>query len=357
MDHIAIDLGGRESQICVRREDGEIAEELRYATRNLPAWLKRRAKGRVILETSAEAFGIADAAVAAGHEVRIVPAHLVRTLGVGARGIKTDKRDARALSEVSCRIDLPSVHLPTHLSRRYKALCGARDTLVETRTKCINGVHSWLRTQLTNVRSGQSKRFPDRVRNKLLNEETGMPSFVDGQLTVVDEMSKQIAIYDQEIEHAAKNDEICRRLMTVPGVGPITSLRFRAALDDIARFEGAHAVGAYLGLTPGEDSSSDRKRRTKITKAGPSRVRRVLVQASWTLIRTRPNDPIVQWATAVAQRRGHRVAVVALARKLAGVLYAIWRDGSSYDPAHGQVPRTDEEVKDELASLVGSAAP
>jgi transposase len=167
----------------------------------------------VIVETSAEAFGIADAAVAAGHEVRIVPAHLVRTLGVGARGIKTDKRDARALSEVSCRIDLPSVHLPTQLSRQYKALCGARDTLVQTRTKCINGVHSWMRTQLTNVRSGQSKRFPDRVRSKLLEQPGGMPRFIDGQLDVIEEMSKQIAIYDEEIARAAKHDDVCKRLM------------------------------------------------------------------------------------------------------------------------------------------------
>ena len=357
MDHVAIDLGGRESQICVRREDGEIIEELRYATRDLPAWLGRRPKSRVIVETSAEAFGVADAAVAAGHEVRIVPAHLVRTLGVGARGIKTDKRDARALSEVSCRIDLPSVHLPTQLSRHYKALCGARDTLVETRTKCINGVHSWMRTQLTTVRSGQSKRFPDRVRDKFLKEPSGMPRFIDGQLEVIEAMNEQIAIYDKEIEDAAKRDEVCKRLMTVPGVGPITSLRFRAALDDIARFHGAHAVGAYLGLTPGEDSSSLRVRRTRLTKAGPPQVRRVLVQASWTLIRTRPKDPIVQWANAVADRRGHRVAVVALARKLAGVLYAIWRDGSNYEPDHARMLPASDAVKDELAPLVGSAAP
>jgi hypothetical protein len=88
----------------------------------------------------------------------------------------------------------------------------------------------------------------------------------------------------------------------------------------------------------------------------------VLVQASWTLLRTRPNDPMVVWANAVADRRGRRVAVVALARKLAGVLYALWRDGSIYDPKHEQgesqrVPPGPAAVKGELAPLVGSAAP
>jgi transposase len=204
---------------------------------------------------------------------------------------------------------------------------------VEARTKCINGVHGWLRTQLKTVQRGQSRRFPDRVRKKLLQDPDGMPFFVEGQLLVIEAMSEQIDAYTREIGRIAKGNEVCQRLMSVPGVGPMTALRFYAALDDIERFAGAHAVGAYLGLTPGENSTGERKRRTGITKAGPARLRRVLVQAAWTLLRTRPLDPIVLWANAKADRRGHRVAVVALARKLSGILYALWRDGTTYDPS------------------------
>lgn len=333
MNHVAIDLGGRESQICMRSETGEILEELRLPTRGVPDWLKALPGCRVVVEAASEAFAIADAARASGHEIRVVPAHLVRTLGVGHRGVKTDKRDARALSEVSCRIDLPSIHVPQPISRDHKALGGARETLVEARTKCINGVHSWLRTRLQTVGKGQSRKFPDRVRKKLLAESDGIPSFIERQLVVIEVMSEQIDEYDKEIKYIARHDEVCQNLMSVPGVGPITALRFKAALDDISRFDGAHAIGCYLGLTPGERSSGDKVRRTGITKAGPPRVRRVLVQAAWTLLRTRPDDPIVRWANAVADRRGHRTAVVALARKLAGILYALWRDGSTYDPS------------------------
>lgn len=332
MDHVAIDLGGRESQICVRSPDGTIVDELRIATRLVPGWLRHRERSRVVIESASEAFAVADAAREHGHEFRVVPAHLVRSLGVGHRGIKTDKRDARALSEVSSRIDLPSIHVPRAISRDHKALSGARETLVEARTKCINGVHSWLRTRLQTVGRGQSKKFPDRVRKKLLAESGTVPSFIEGQLCVIEAMSSQIDVYDKQIRDIARSDEVCQRLMSVPGVGPMTALRFYAALDEIDRFPSAHAVGAYLGLTPGENSSSDRVRRTGITKAGPPRVRRVLVQAAWTLLRTRPDDPIVRWANRVAERRGHRVAVVALARKLAGLLYALWRDGSRYEP-------------------------
>ena len=117
MEHIAIDLGGRESQVCVRLPDGTVILERKVKTERLESFLKKRAASRVILETCAEAFGVADKAIEHGHEVLVVPALLVRQLGVGARGVKTDERDARCLSEASCRIDLPSVHICSARSR------------------------------------------------------------------------------------------------------------------------------------------------------------------------------------------------------------------------------------------------
>jgi transposase len=333
VEHVAIDLGSRESQICIRNEKAEILLETQIRTRVLPDWLKGRPPSRVVIEASAEAFAVADAAIDVGHEIRVVPTQLVRALGVGARGVKSDKRDARALSEASCRIDVPSVHIPAQTSRYVKALTGARETLVETRTKCMNGVHSWLRTRLMTVGTSKRKKFPEAVRNKLTDTPDGLPDFIEGQLKVIEAITEQIGEYDQQIREVAERDRICVNLMTMPGIGPITALRFRAALDEIERFGAAHSVGSYLGLAPGENSSSQRKRRTGITKAGPARVRRVLVQAAWTMLRTRPNDPVARWAKAIAERRGHKVAVVALARKLSGILYAMWRDNAPYNPS------------------------
>jgi transposase len=160
MEHLAIDLGGRESQICVRRGDGEIVEERRCRTTALAAYLTGRPHSRVVLETCSEAFCIADAAVQAGHEVRVVPATLVRSLGVGARGLKNDRRDARALSEVSCRVDLPSVHVPSAQARQWKTLCGMREALVGARTKMVNTVRGWLRADGRRPRGGDIATFP-----------------------------------------------------------------------------------------------------------------------------------------------------------------------------------------------------
>jgi transposase len=335
MEHLAIDLGGRESQICVRASDGVILEERRCRTAALAAYLQTRPPSRVVVETCSEAFGVADAALAAGHEVRVVPATLVRTLGVGARRTKTDRRDAQVLSEVSCRMDLPSVHVPSRTARQHKTLCGMRDGLVSARTKLINTVRGWLRAEGLRPRRGDASTFPTRVR--ALWVETAGPGYVERQLQTIDTLSAAIADADHELQAITRADPRLRRFLTVPGVGPTTAVRFAAALDTITRFPDAHRVESYLGLVPGEDSSADRKRRTAITKAGPASVRWCLVQAAWAARRMRRQDPLHRWAAALAQRRGIRIAVVALARKLAGILYAIWRDGTVYDRARGSL--------------------
>jgi transposase len=330
MEHLAIDLGGKESQICVRSSDGQIVEERRCRTLRLPAYLATRPRSRVVVETCSEAFGIADAALSIGHEVRVVPGTLVRSLGVGARRVKTDRRDAQVLSEVSCRIDLPSVHVPSRQARERKTMCGMREALVGVRTKLVNTVRGWLRAEGRRPRSGELTTFAARVR--ALYTDTMLPTYVERQLRALESLNEQIADADRELATTAKADPIARRLMTVPGVGPATSVRFVAALDEISRFRGAHTVESYLGLVPGEDSSAERKRRTSITKAGPTELRWCLVQAAWAARRARRRDPMQRWADELEKRRGTRVAVLALARKLAGILFAIWRDGTMYEP-------------------------
>ena len=162
---------------------------------------------------------------------------------------------------------------------------------------------------------------------------TTLPEHVERQLTTLALVLEQLKAATQQVTKLALAHPVCQRLMTVPGVGPITAIRFVAAIDDPTRFSTAHRVQSYLGLTPGENSSSERERRTGITKAGPVAMRSCLVQAAWcALTRVKSSHPMVEWARQIAERRGRFVAVTALARKIAGVLFAIWRDGTSYEP-------------------------
>ena len=193
MDHVAIDLGAKKSQICVRGADGQILEEKRWPTGDLEKYLAGRPTSRVIVETCAEAFCVADAARRLGHEARVVPATLVKTLGVGARRLKTDRRDAQALSEVSCRIDLPSVHIPKSESRDRKTMCGIREALVGARTKIINTVRGWLRSRGRRIERGGRASFRQRVEAAW---EGQVPSYVDRQLQVIDVLNEQVAAAD-----------------------------------------------------------------------------------------------------------------------------------------------------------------
>src|SRR6185295_10263721 len=118
---------------------------------------------------------------------------------------------------------------------------------------------------------------------------------------------------------------VVRRSMTTPGVGPITALTFRATVDDVRRFRDAGSASAFFGLVPREDSSAERQHRGRITKAGPSMPRSLLIQAAWVIWRQRirGGGALHAWVQRLADRRGKRIAVVALARRLTRILYAM----------------------------------
>lgn len=185
------------------------------------------------------------------------------------------------------------------------------------------------------IPTGAAETAPARIRKALSENTIPMTKTLEGVLASIDTISAQITEADLELKAIASSDERCKRLMTVPGVGPVVSVNFVATVDQPERFENPHQLESYLGLTPGEDSSSERTRRLSITKAGSTRMRFLLVQAAWSARRTRPNDPMVRWSLEVEKRRGKQIAVTALARKLAGILFALLRDGTTYQPSRG----------------------
>lgn len=334
MERIAIDLGGRESQICIRNEIGEIVEERRYRTSDLARYLAKRAPGaRVLLESSSEAFAVAQWASECGHSPQVVPSSLVRALGVGERGLKTDVRDARKLSEMDCRMAVPTIHIPSVAARDRQARLTARQALVDARTQLVNVVRSYYRTLARPTIRCTSKTLTKRVRTDLVGQADGLPDYIECLLKSIDTLNEQIGEADAALEQLAQQDPICKLLRTMPGIGPVTSMWFVTAVDDVQRFKDASRLTSYLGLTPGEDTTGFKTKRTATTKAGSPRVRATLTQSAWCMVRHRPTDPLIRWFQAVAGRRGKKIAIVALCRKVAGILYAMWRDNQPYDAA------------------------
>jgi transposase len=207
-----------------------------------------------------------------------------------------------------------------------------RETLVRTRSKYISFIGALARREGCRIKAGPSPSFARRV------ELAGLPAHTLAQieplLVMLKTLNEQIKAADKRVEEIAKADEVVQRLCSVPGVGPVVATTFAATLDDSSRFLGAKHVRSYLGLVPREYSSGERQRRGRISKAGSVRARSLLVEAALALLRwkTEKTKVLHEWTTRIAQRRGKATAIVALARKLAGIMFAVWRDGTKFDP-------------------------
>ncbi len=151
-------------------------------------------------------------------------------------------------------------------------------------------------------------------------------------LELLEPLNAQIDAADERISALEHTDPAVALLMTAPSIGPVTASAVVATIDDITRFANAHQFEAYLGIVPGELSSGEKRRIGPITKAGNARVRYLLVEAGWRIMSSKQPDSAAlrAWAQRIALRRGKRIAAVALARRLAGILYAMWRDNQPY---------------------------
>jgi transposase len=151
---------------------------------------------------------------------------------------------------------------------------------------------------------------------------------------LIEVLNDELALADARFEELVATDPVLKRLTTLPGIGPITASAFVAALDTAARFERASQVTSYLGLVPQEYSSGEKQRRGRVVRSAQPHLQSLLVQAAWRMWRVA--DPRTEhlrtWAEAVARRRGKKVATVALARRLARTLFAMWRDQAEYQP-------------------------
>lgn len=202
---------------------------------------------------------------------------------------------------------------------------------MRTRSRYISVICTLLRRDGLRIHdSGYTPTFLKRLARLELPE--ALRAEIAPLVLLLQSLHEQIKQADQQLAALAEGDELLSRLRTVPGVGVITATSFVSTLDEAGRFAGAKQARAYLGLVPSERSSGERQHRGHISKAGPGRARHMLVEAAWTILRRRSpaNAALHDWAAGIAARRGSRVAVVALARKLAGILYAMWRDATSF---------------------------
>jgi transposase len=340
MDTIGLDLHKRESQLCIGSDDGHI-EERRIATsrERFTVVLGARPRARILLEASTESEWVARQLEALGHEVIVADPNFAPMYATRSRRTKTDRRDARTLLE-ACRL---GAYRPAHrlsdARRHVRAELAVREALVRTRTRYIALAKALVRRDGLRVPASEAHLVARRIA--ALELSATLAAELTPLFTLLTPLNEQIAAADQRITALTTADPAVALLTRAPSVGPITAAAIVATIDDVTRFRSAHQFEAFLGLVPSERSSGEQRRIGRITKAGNVRARYLLVEAGWRILRSRDAElhALRTWALTIAARRGKRIAVVALARRLAGILYAMWRDGRPYDATRLRMPR------------------
>jgi transposase len=329
----AIDLHMRYSQVRIIDADGQVVRERRVVTsaERLVAVFAGHGPMRILLETGTESEWVAQALETAGHEVIVADPNYAPMYGEIRRKVKTDRRDGAALAEANRRGWYRATHRVSAAQRALRQQLRSRRRLVQMRAGTIALIRSLLRQSGYRLVSSSSERVPHQLAQLALPADLAETIAPLGR--TVTTLTTEIAEMDARLQRQAAADPIVPRLQSVPGVGPVVALTFRAFVDDVARFSSAGQVSAAIGLVPREDSSAERRHRGHITKAGPRELRSLLVQAAWACWRSKASASLRAWVERLAGRRGKRIAVVALARRLSRILFALWRDQSVFDAA------------------------
>ena len=337
MDTIGLDLHKRESQLCILTTDGELIDRRIATTRErFTAVLGDRPRARILLEASTESEWAARHLESLGHEVIVADPGFAPMYATRSRRVKTDKRDARALCE-ACKLGAyRPIHRVSDAQRHVRAELAVRDAVVRTRTRYVALIKAAVRRE--GLRLGQGD--PERTAAKLAAIELSAATRAElaPLVAFLEPLNAAIADADRRLAALARDSAPARLLQTMPMIGPVTALGFVSALDDVTRFDGPHQAEAYLGLVPSEHSSGEhssgeqQQHRGRITKRGNTRTRWLLVEAAWRIRRSKVPAlaPLNAWADRIAARRVKRIAIVALARRLAGILFVMWRTNTPY---------------------------
>ena len=334
MDHFAgLDVSVKETSICIVDDAGKIVREVKVASE--PEALLQVLSNptyhfkRIGLEAGPLSQWLFSALAEAGLPVICVETRHMRAV-LKAQINKTDRNDARGMAQMM-RVGLyRPVHVKTLRSQKQRMLLTHRKLLQSKAISIDNDLRGTLRNFGLKVGMVGAVRFEVRVK-ELVENLPDLAVLVEPMLVVRRVLREQIAILHRRLLAIVRDDEVCRRLMTVPGVGPVVSLTYRATVDVPARFRNSKAVGAVFGLTPAQHQSGESERSGKISRFGDEMMRVMLYEAAQNmLLHSKKWSWLKAWAMQIARRRGKKKAIVALARRLAVIMHRIWVDGTEF---------------------------
>ena len=331
--YAGIDVSLELSSVCMVDSTGKVLHETKVPSE--PEALVRFFQGleqrpeRIGMEAGPLSQWLHARLTAAGFDVVLLETRHVKA-ALSAMTVKTDRKDARGIAQMVRMGWYRPVHCKTPAAQEVRVLLVARKQL---QTKlldlefCIRGILRGFGLKMGVV---TKSRFEARVR-ELVEGHPMLSQVSSPMLAAREALRTQFNALHRRMLALAREDLVCRRLMTVPGVGPQVRLTFKAAVDDPGRFTRSKNVGAHFGLTPKKYQSGETDITGAISRAGDAMVRTALYEAANAMLMHAARfSSLKRWALDVAKRRGLRRAKVALARKLATVLHRIWVDGTTF---------------------------
>ena len=331
--YAGLDVSLEETAVCIVDEAGQIVRELRALSDPESLVLALQGVGlpmeRIGLEACSLSAWLHQGLTRAG-----LPALCIETrqakAAMGAMPNKTDRNDARGLAQIIRTGWYREVHVKSAPCRSARSLLVARRTVLNKLRDMENAVRAVLRESGLKVGSPGRKLFPARVR-ELASADPTLTDITEPLLAIVAVMNRELERLTRHVLDAVRVEPICRQLMTVPGVGPLTALTFRATVDRPERFRRSRDVGAHLGLTPRRYQSGETDVQGRVSRCGDELARTALYEAAHTLLtRCKKWSALKAWGMGVARRRGMAKARVAVARKLAVILHRMWCDHTEF---------------------------
>ena len=339
MEHttIAVDLAKSVFQVAVSHKAGRVDVERRLSRERFLKYLAKQPPATVLLEACGSAHYWARRLQPFGHTVRLLPAHDVHRY---VHRNKTDQTDTKALLEAGRNEEIHAVPVKTIEHQAIASLHRLRSTWLATRTARLNTVRGLLREFGIVIPVGAQHVVP-RVR-ELLADSPDVPDLMRSSLAhacdEIETIETHMRAVERQLTTLARDRDDIKLLQTVPGVGLLTATAVVALVGDIRRFHSSRQFASFLGLTPREDSSALRRRLGAISKQGDVYVRMLLIHgARSVLLRAkgagRPTA-FQTWARTTQLRRGHNVAAVAVANKLARMVWAVWTQQRPFSAAY-----------------------
>lgn len=340
---IGIDLGDKTHQVCMLNEAGQIVNEgkVNNTLSALEKMLAPLPPARVALEAGTHSAWISTALEGWGHAALVANPRKLKAISDSQQ--KSDQNDARLLAKLA-RVDPELLRPIRHRSAKTQAdlaLIKARHALLKARTELINHCRGIVKSQGARLPTCSSASF-HKLGGAVPVE---LREAIEPLMSSIAELTTKIYHMEHQIEELAQKEyPQTAKLAQVGGVGLLTALCFMLVIEDPERFAKSRRVGAYLGLTPGQDQSGDSDKQLRISKAGHGYVRMLLVLCAQHVLgpRGKPCE-LREWGLALAVRGGKAAkkrAVVAVARKLAVQLHALWLSPEPYDPFHGAKKKT-----------------